>query len=308
MIGVGRNRAHGGPLSTDLVHVAPLEVGRQPLLTKDDEVRLAQAIEQGDKARHELDTARDTIAPAKRRELQASVQTAREARRSFIQANLRLVVSMAKRYQAPGLSLLDVVQEGNIGLMQALERFDWRKGFKFSTYATWWIRRAIVRAVRNTGRTIRLPIHAGETLAQVRQAEARLEAERGRPATRTELAAEVGIPPDKLGTLLRFSTEPVSLDQPVGGSGEESLGEVVADLDAPDPEGEVISRSLHDELARVVGKMGPRERDILRLHYGLEGHVPRSLTQVAAGVGLSSTRVRQLHGAVLRGLRQRLEG
>jgi RNA polymerase sigma factor (sigma-70 family) len=283
-------------------------VGHHLLLTKEDEVRLAQLIEQGDEARRELDSMVEASNPARRRELERSVQAAKEARRSFIQANLRLVLSIAKRYQAPGLSLHDIVQEGNIGLMKALENFDWRKGFKFSTYATWWIRRAIVRAVRNTGRTIRLPIHAGETLAQVRQAEVRLEAERGRPASRTELAAEVGLAGDKLGSLLRLSIEPVSLDQPVGDTSEESLAEVLADLDAPDPEGEVISRSLHDDLARVVGKLGPRERDILRLHYGLEGHVPRSLTQVAAGVGLSSTRVRQLHGAALRDLRQRLEG
>jgi RNA polymerase sigma factor (sigma-70 family) len=301
------NQSTTGSSSTDLVRAYQLEVGRHQLLSKDDEVRLARLIEDGKAARHELDAMGDAVTRARRRELEASVERAEEARRSFIQANLRLVLSMAKRYQAPGLSLLDIVQEGNIGLMQALERFDWRKGFKFSTYATWWIRRANVRAVKNTGRTIRLPIHAGEMLAQVRQTEARLEAERGRPVSRAEVASEAGLGEDKLATILRFSAEPLSLDEPVGGDGDHNLGEVVQDLDAPSPEGEAISASLHDELEHVLKTLGPREREILRLHYGLGSEGGKTLAQVAAGVGLSSTRVRQLHGAALRDLRTRLE-
>ena len=167
----------------DLVRLYLTDIGQYPLLTKEGEVRLAQQIEGGVAARSEMDKAGDNLAPAKRREFRRAIRHGDEAERTFVQSNLRLVVSIAKKYQASGLPLLDLIQEGNLGLMHAVEKFDWRKGFKFSTYATWWIRQAITRGIANTGRTIRLPVHAGDTLARLQKARSRLEHRYGRPAT-----------------------------------------------------------------------------------------------------------------------------
>ena len=195
----------------DLVRLYLTDIGQYPLLTKDDEVRLAQAIEARWSAEEELRAKSKATTPTRRRELNRLVREGETAQRTFVQSNLRLVVSIAKKYQASGLPLLDLIQEGNLGLMHAVEKFDWRKGFKFSTYATWWIRQAITRGIANTGRTIRLPVHAGDTLARVQKAQARLELKYGRPATLAELGAEVEIPEDKLVEALRFRAEPLSL-------------------------------------------------------------------------------------------------
>ena len=173
----------------DLVRLYLTDIGQYTLLTKDDEVRLAKAIEAGKEAIAQLDAGGKEITASRRRELRRTARQGEEAERQFVQSNLRLVVSIAKKYQASGLPLLDLIQEGNLGLMHAVEKFDWRKGFKFSTYATWWIRQAITRGIANTGRTIRLPVHAGDTLARLQKARSRLELKYGRPATLAELAA-----------------------------------------------------------------------------------------------------------------------
>src|SRR4051794_14146877 len=182
----------------DLVRLYLTDIGQYPLLTKDDEVRLAQTIEAGTKAREDLDELGESGTPTHRRELKRTIRHGDDAQQTFVKSNLRLVVSIAKKYQASGLPLLDLIQEGNLGLMHAVEKFDWRKGFKFSTYATWWIRQAITRGIANTGRTIRLPVHAGDTLARLQKARARLELKMGRPATLAELSAEVEMPEDKV--------------------------------------------------------------------------------------------------------------
>ncbi|MCA1709998.1 MAG: sigma-70 family RNA polymerase sigma factor, partial [Actinobacteria bacterium] len=182
----------------DLVRLYLTDIGQYPLLTKDDEVRLAKAIEAGNEARLHLEREGNSVPQARRRELRRVNVEGVNAQRTFVQSNLRLVVSIAKKYQASGLPLLDLIQEGNLGLMHAVEKFDWRKGFKFSTYATWWIRQAITRGIANTGRTIRLPVHAGDTLARLQKARARLELKLGRPATLSELSAEVEMPEDKV--------------------------------------------------------------------------------------------------------------
>ena len=193
----------------DLVRLYLTDIGQYLLLTKDDEVRLAKAIEEGKAAEATLNKTEKQIDPTKRRELNKIVKAGAKAERQFVQSNLRLVVSIAKKYQASGLPLLDLIQEGNLGLMHAVEKFDWRKGFKFSTYATWWIRQAITRGIANTGRTIRLPVHAGDTLARLQKARSRLELKFGRHATLAELAEEVEMPADKVTEALRFAAEPL---------------------------------------------------------------------------------------------------
>ena len=218
----------------DLVRLYLTDIGQYPLLTKDDEVRLAQQIEGGTAAREEMDAA-TSVSPAKKRELRKAIRLGEDAERTFVQSNLRLVVSIAKKYQASGLPLLDLIQEGNLGLMHAVEKFDWRKGFKFSTYATWWIRQAITRGIANTGRTIRLPVHAGDTLARLQKARSRLELKYGRPATLSELAAEVEMPEDKVTEALRFAAEPLSLSEPLREDGDAELGDVVEDRSAESP-------------------------------------------------------------------------
>ncbi|NDC12049.1 MAG: sigma-70 family RNA polymerase sigma factor, partial [Actinobacteria bacterium] len=191
----------------DLVRLYLTDIGQYVLLTKEDEVRLAKEIEEGKTAEKQLANSAKMSAERKR-ELRKLQRIGTRAERQFVQSNLRLVVSIAKKYQASGLPLLDLIQEGNLGLMHAVEKFDWRKGFKFSTYATWWIRQAITRGIANTGRTIRLPVHAGDTLARLQKARSRLELKFGRPATLAELAAEVEMPEDKVTEALRFANEP----------------------------------------------------------------------------------------------------
>ena len=218
----------------DLVRLYLTDIGQYTLLTKDDEVELAQKIEAGAEAREELATAK-SLSSRRRVELRRLVGEGETAERQFVQSNLRLVVSIAKKYQASGLPLLDLVQEGNLGLMHAVEKFDWRKGFKFSTYATWWIRQAITRGIANTGRTIRLPVHAGDTLTRLQKARARLELRYGRPATLSELAAEVEMPEQKVTEALRFAAEPLSLSEPLREDGDAELGDVVEDRSAESP-------------------------------------------------------------------------
>jgi DNA-directed RNA polymerase sigma subunit (sigma70/sigma32) len=203
----------------DLVRLYLTDIGQYALLTKDDEVRLAKAIEAGKLATEEM-AANPNVAAPKRRELRKAIRDGEIAERAFVQSNLRLVVSIAKKYQASGLPLLDLIQEGNLGLMHAVEKFDWRKGFKFSTYATWWIRQAITRGIANTGRTIRLPVHAGDTLARLQKARSRLELKYGRPATLAELSKEVEMPEDKVTEALRFAAEPLSLSEPLREDGD----------------------------------------------------------------------------------------
>src|SRR6202022_547999 len=183
-------------------------IGQYPLLTKDDEVRLAQAIEAGREADAQLAATPKGLTPAKKRELRRTTLQGEGAQQTFVQSNLRLVVSIAKKYQASGLPFLHLIQEGNLGLMHAVEKFDWRKGFKFSTYATWWIRQAITRGIANTGRTIRLPVHAGDTLTRLQKARSRLELMLGRPPTQAELSIELEIPEDKVIEALRFRPDP----------------------------------------------------------------------------------------------------
>src|SRR6202051_3736226 len=255
----------------DLVRLYLTDIGQYPLLTKDDEVRLAQTIEGGRAAELDLALKVKDLTPAKRREFKRKIQTGEQAQQTFVQSNLRLVVSIAKKYQASGLPLLDLIQEGNLGLMHAVEKFDWRKGFKFSTYATWWIRQAITRGIANTGRTIRLPVHAGDTLARVQKAQARLELKYGRPPTIKELCDECEMPEDKLIEALRFRSEPISLSEPLREDGDAELGDVVEDRSAESPFDVAAVKMMPAAIEKLLQPLDEREQKILRMRFGLDG-------------------------------------
>jgi RNA polymerase sigma factor (sigma-70 family) len=286
----------------DLVRLYLTDIGQYPLLTKDDEVRLAQAIEGGTAARADMEVAKD-LTPARKRELRKQIREGEDAERTFVQSNLRLVVSIAKKYQASGLPLLDLIQEGNLGLMHAVEKFDWRKGFKFSTYATWWIRQAITRGIANTGRTIRLPVHAGDTLARLQKARARLELKLGRPATLAELSAEVEMPEDKVTEALRFAAEPLSLSEPLREDGDAELGDVVEDRSAESPFEVAATALLPEEIARLLSPLDEREREILKLRFGLDRGEPRTLEEVGEHFNLTRERIRQIEARAMSKLR-----
>jgi RNA polymerase sigma factor (sigma-70 family) len=287
----------------DLVRLYLIDIGHYPLLAKDDEVRLAQAIEAGNQARSELEgRPRDLSAP-RRRELKRVVRHGADAERTFVQSNLRLVVSIAKKYQASGLPLLDLIQEGNLGLMHAVEKFDWRKGFKFSTYATWWIRQAITRGIANTGRTIRLPVHAGDTLARLQKARIRLELKLGRPPTQRELAIEAEMDEDRVTEALRFALEPLSLSEPLRDDGDAELGDMVEDRSADSPFEVAATSLLPDEIARLLGPLDDREREILRLRFGLDRGEPRTLEEVGVLFNLTRERIRQIEARAMSKLR-----
>jgi len=286
----------------DLVRLYLTDIGQYPLLTKEDEVRLAQAIESGNEARVEMESA-ESLSPARKRELRKALRAGEEAERTFVQSNLRLVVSIAKKYQASGLPLLDLIQEGNLGLMHAVEKFDWRKGFKFSTYATWWIRQAITRGIANTGRTIRLPVHAGDTLARLQKARARLELKLGRPATLAELSTEVEMPEDKVTEALRFAAEPLSLSEPLREDGDAELGDVVEDRSAESPFEVAATALLPEEIARLLAPLDEREREILKLRFGLDRGEPRTLEEVGEHFNLTRERIRQIEARAMSKLR-----
>jgi len=286
----------------DLVRLYLTDIGQYPLLTKEDEVRLAQQIEKGVEARGKLETE-EKVTAAEKRELKRLDRNGARAEKKFVQSNLRLVVSIAKKYQASGLPLLDLIQEGNLGLMHAVEKFDWRKGFKFSTYATWWIRQAITRGIANTGRTIRLPVHAGDTLARLQKARTRLELKYGRPATLTELAADVEMPEDKITEALRFANEPLSLSEPLREDGDAELGDVVEDRGAASPFEVAATSLLPDEIARLLAPLDEREREILKLRFGLDRGEPRTLEEVGEHFNLTRERIRQIEARAMSKLR-----
>jgi len=291
----------------DLVRLYLTDIGQYPLLNKNDEVRLAQAIEAGAEARQcietQLDPDGEPLTVASKRAFRRAARKGEEAERTFVQSNLRLVVSIAKKYQASGLPLLDLIQEGNLGLMHAVEKFDWRKGFKFSTYATWWIRQAITRGIANTGRTIRLPVHAGDTLARLQKARSRLELKMGRPATLSELAKEVEMPEDKVTEALRFAAEPLSLSEPLREDGDAELGDVVEDRSAESPFEVAATSLLPDEINRLLGPLDEREREILKLRFGLDRGEPRTLEEVGEHFNLTRERIRQIEARAMSKLR-----
>ncbi len=286
----------------DLVRLYLEDVGRHDLLTKDDEVRLAQAIEAGVVARTELEAAKK-LTPTQRRQLRRGIRLGEEAHRQFVNSNLRLVVSIAKKYQSSGLPLLDIVQEGNLGLIHAVDKFDWRKGFKFSTYATWWIRQAIQRGIANSARVIRLPVHAGDMLTALLKMRAQLEGSLGRTPTLAELAGEAELPLEKVVEVLRYAVDTVSLDEPVRDDGDAELGDFVEDRNATAPFDAAAVSLLPGEVAKVLKVLDERERTILCLRFGLDGGGERTLEEVAEHFGLTRERIRQIEARAMSKLR-----
>ena len=286
----------------DGVRVYLNEIDRHPLLTKADEAHLAALIKQGRDAGLELGTGTDHT-KRRRAELESLVRAGEEAATHFIRSNLRLVVSIAKGYRASGLPLLDLIQEGNMGLIRAVERFDATRGFKFSTYATWWIRQAITRGIANTSRTIRLPVHAVDHLLRLRKAVAAFETTHGRPPLACELVDSVAMSLAKVEELLTYLVEPLSLSEPRGDAGDTELGELVVDSAAPSPDQAAFAAMLPAQVADLLARLDRREQEILCLRYGLDRGEPRTLAEVAAKFGVSRERIRHIESKAIAKLR-----
>ena len=299
--GSRRGQTNDNP-SADLVRVYLNGIGKTALLSAEDEVELAQAIEIGLYAEYKLNTA-EKLTRAEKRDMKILVKEGKKARSHLLEANLRLVVSLAKRYTGRGMPLLDLIQEGNLGLIRAMEKFDYAKGFEFSTYATWWIRQAITRGMADQSRTIRLPVHLVEQVNKLSRIKREMYQSLGREATNEELAEESGIEENKIEMLLRQSRDPVSLDMPVGADEEAPLGDFIEDAEATDAETAVVASMRHSDIRDVIGTLEQREQDVIRLRYGLDDGVPRTLDQIGRKFGLSRERVRQIEREVMAKLR-----
>jgi RNA polymerase primary sigma factor len=275
-------------------------IGTYALLTAEEEVVLAKAIEKGRRAEMALPSSNGD--QAERAKLETLAETGEMARRRFIQANLRLVVSIAKRYPNSGLPFLDLIQEGNLGLIRAVEKFEYRKGFKFSTYATWWIRQAITRAIADKSRTIRVPVHMMDTITQMQTAENTLIKRLGRSPTDVEIAEEAGLTVHKVKEAKRVAPEPISLFEPVG-EDNATIGDFIEDHDAAIPFELVVARLNQDDLRMVLGRLTERERSVIQMRYGLDNQEPKTLDEVGRLFNVTRERIRQIESKALAKMR-----
>jgi RNA polymerase primary sigma factor len=290
------------PAMGDSVHTYLKSIGRTSLLTAEQEVDLAKRIEAGLFAEHKLETATG-LDENYRRDLELVAEDGRRAKAHMLEANLRLVVSVAKKYSDRGLSLLDVVQEGNLGLIRAVEKFDYTKGYKFSTYAMWWIRQAIQRGFADSARTIRLPVHVLEMLSKLSRVERDMHQRLGREPTPEELAVELDRTPDQIEELLRTSRQPISLDSTIGEDGETSIGDLIEDVDAPEASELVDRQLMAEQLRSALDALTPREATIMAMRFGLYDGNPHTLDEIGRALGLTRERIRQLEKQSLSKLR-----
>jgi RNA polymerase primary sigma factor len=286
----------------DPVRMYLQEIGQVPLLTAEKEVELAKSMEAGDLARQRIDREEYTTS-RERIELERAYSSGCDSRQHLIQANLRLVVSIAKKYTSYGLTMMDLVQEGNIGLMRAVEKFDYTKGHKFSTYATWWIRQAITRAIADQSRTIRLPVHMGEAISQVKRTSHKLQQSMQREPTPEEIAEAMGISAGKVRRTLEASMHPLSLEMPVGQEGEGRMGDFIEDDRISTPSEAAAAAMLREQIEEVLQKLPERERKIIQLRYGLKDGRYRTLEEVGVEFGITRERIRQIEAVALRKLR-----
>ncbi|MFD4689849.1 RNA polymerase sigma factor [Streptomyces sp. NBC_00683] len=297
-----RSRTEAGGPSSDLFRQYLREIGRIPLLTAAEEVELARRVEAGLFAEERLAGTPD---PDTRLavDLDRLVVMGRMAKRRLIEANLRLVVSVAKRYVGRGLTMLDLVQEGNLGLIRAVEKFDYARGYKFSTYATWWIRQAMSRALADQARTIRVPVHVVELINRVVRVQRRLLQERGYEPTAEEVAVQLDLTPERVGEVLRLAQEPVSLHAPVGEEDDVAFGDLIEDGDATSPVESAAFLLLREHLEAVLSTLGERERKVVQLRYGLDDGRPRTLEEIGRIFGVTRERIRQIESKTLNKLR-----
>ncbi len=297
-------KGEGG--TSDAVRMYLREIGEVDLLTVEDERRLAQLIEEGHLAAQKIDeieAAGREVEGVEGRTLMRAVNRGERAKSELTQANLRLVVSIAKRYSGRGMQLLDLVQEGNLGLMRAVDKFDHTKGFKFSTYATWWIRQAITRSIADQARTIRIPVHMVEHMNRVTRAKRQMHQELQREPTIDELAQRVQLEPDRVRELLRYSQDPLSLDSPIGEEDESSLGDFIEDETVDGPADAATRAMLSEAVGEVLGELSEREQEIVRLRFGLDGGQAKTLEEVGRQFGVTRERIRQIEAKTLAKLR-----
>ncbi|THJ74662.1 RNA polymerase sigma factor [Candidatus Frankia alpina] len=292
---------HAG--TADLVRMYLREIGKVPLLNAAQEVELSKRVEAGLFAEHKLESDPDLSADL-RRDLGLLVKDGHAAKQQLVSANLRLVVSVAKKYSGRGMTLLDLVQEGNLGLIRAVEKFDYAKGYKFSTYATWWIRQAIGRALADQARTIRIPVHVVEQINKITRLQRQLVSTLGREPTDEELALELDMPIDQVVELRRYAQDTVSLETSVGDDGDSVLGDFIEDSDATSPADAASYGAMQDEIENVLGGLNPREREVMRLRFGLADGKQHTLAEVGNRLGLTRERIRQIERDTLRELRK----
>jgi RNA polymerase primary sigma factor len=296
-----RNAPRGDGSTADGVRMYLREIGQVDLLTTEDERRLAQLIEAGHQAAEMIDAGTDD--DVERRRLLRLVTRGERAKSELTQANLRLVVSIAKRYSNRGMQLLDLIQEGNLGLMRAVDKFDHTKGFKFSTYATWWIRQAITRSIADQARTIRIPVHMVEHMNRVIRAKRQLHQDLEREPTIDEIATHVQLEPDRVRELLRISMDPLSLDSPIGEEDESNLADFIEDSSSDGPADAATRMMLSEAVGDVLGELSEREQEIVRLRFGLDGGQAKTLEEVGKEFGVTRERIRQIEAKTLAKLR-----
>jgi RNA polymerase primary sigma factor len=288
----------------DVVGLYLKEAGRVPLLTAEQEVELARRMEAGVLASEQLEKFGDSLPLDDVYTLRETIADGEAAQEHLVRANARLVISVAKKYIGRGVPFLDLIQEGNIGLIRATNKFEYQRGHKFSTYATWWIRQAVSRAVADQGRTIRVPVHMGDQLNRMRRVQLQLTQELGREPSIEELALGMETTPDKIEDLMEISRRPVSLETPIDEDGDSTFGDFVEDISSPAPAEEVATHLLHEQLTEALNRLPAREAQILRLRYGLEDGRVYTLEEVGQTIGVTRERVRQLEAQALNRLRQ----